>query len=114
MVQAIAAPYHTKVAALQISRSAVHCSRLLGAFSSSSPAAGRDVGSSPTPTARPRQEGDMVPSNDGDDVANTVREQQDDEALARELARQAHTLGVPGSGYGVRESRFRSGSSSSP
>ncbi len=56
----------------------------------------------------------MVPSNDGDDVANTVREQQDDEALARELARQAHTLGVPGSGYGVRESRFRSGSSSSP
>lgn len=37
----------------------------------------------------------MVPSNDGDDVANTLREHQDDEALAAELARQAHTLMPP-------------------
>ena len=34
----------------------------------------------------------MVPSNDGDDVANPAREQEDEEALAEELARQAHTL----------------------
>lgn len=37
----------------------------------------------------------MVPSKDGDDVADTLREQQDDEALAADLARQAHTLMPP-------------------
>ena len=37
----------------------------------------------------------MVPSNDGDDVANDAREQQDEESLAQELARQAHTLMPP-------------------
>lgn len=37
----------------------------------------------------------MVPSNDGDDVADTLREHQDDEALAADLARQAHTLIPP-------------------
>jgi len=37
----------------------------------------------------------MVPSNDGDDVARMAPELQDDEALAREQARQAHTLMPP-------------------
>ncbi len=37
----------------------------------------------------------MVPSNDGDDVARIVPEVDDDEALAREQARQAHTLMPP-------------------
>lgn len=37
----------------------------------------------------------MVPSHDGDDVAAPFREQQDDEALAAALARQAHTLMPP-------------------
>lgn len=37
----------------------------------------------------------MVPSNDGDDVADTLREHQDDETLAAELAQQAHTLMPP-------------------
>lgn len=47
------------------------------------------------PIVPPRQEGDMVPSKDGDDVANDAREQQEDEALAADLARQAHTLMPP-------------------
>ena len=37
----------------------------------------------------------MVPSTKGDDVADTLREHQEDEALAREQARQAHTLMPP-------------------
>lgn len=37
----------------------------------------------------------MVPPNDGDDVADGVREQREDEALAAETARQAHTLMPP-------------------
>lgn len=34
----------------------------------------------------------MAPSNDGDDVAKVLRERQEDEALAAETVRQAHTL----------------------
>ncbi len=34
----------------------------------------------------------MVPSNNGDDVADDLREQQEDEALAAATARPAHTL----------------------
>jgi hypothetical protein len=37
----------------------------------------------------------MVPSNDGDDVADDAREQQEEEALAAETARQAHSLMPP-------------------
>jgi hypothetical protein len=37
----------------------------------------------------------MVPTHDGDDVADTLREQRDDEALAATAARQAHVLMPP-------------------
>jgi hypothetical protein len=62
---------------------------------SPAPATGRDLGIKPRPNARPRQEGDMVPSKDGDDVAKTVREHADDEAAAREQAQRAQTLMPP-------------------
>lgn len=37
----------------------------------------------------------MAPSNHGDDVAKLQREKHEDEALAREQARQAHSLMPP-------------------
>ena len=48
----------------------------------------------------------MVPSNDGDDVANTVREQQDDEALARSSRARPTRSGfrVRGTGCGNHDS----------
>jgi len=49
-------------------------------------------GMSPASIAPPRQEDEMVPSTKGDNVADILREQHEDEALAREQARQAHTL----------------------
>jgi hypothetical protein len=37
----------------------------------------------------------MVPSTKGDNVAHFLREQHEEDALAREQARQAHTLMPP-------------------
>jgi hypothetical protein len=59
------------------------------------PVAGRDTDIPSAPIAPPRQEDEMVPFTDGDDIANILREHRDDEALAREEARQAHTLIPP-------------------
>lgn len=50
---------------------------------------------SPASIAPPRQEDEMVPSTKGDDVADILREQREEDALAREQTRQAHTLMPP-------------------